>query len=172
MTRILRRIVHNWPLKLAAVGLATLMYSGLALSQNTQTYGNRVPVQYINGPSNAVVLPRIPDPITQVRYFAPTRSQVLDLRLAMPELGASIVAAGSYPSLRTHYATVGLYNFAVAHKDLPDDLVYAIVDAAFANQELLIEAHPAAAETTPANLSRNSFLPFHGGAARWYHLLA
>src|SRR5215204_3038968 len=82
---------------------------------------------------------------------------------------ASLVAAGSYPSLRTHYATVGLYNFAVAHRDLPDDLVYAIVDAAFANQELLIEAHPAAAETTPANLSRNSFLPFHGGAARWYH---
>ena len=106
---------------------------------------------------------------TKVRYLAPTRSQVLDLRLAMPELGASIVAAGSYPSLRTHYATVGLYNFAVAHRDLPDDLVYAIVDAAFANQELLIEAHPAAAETTPANLSRNSFLPFHGGAARWYH---
>ena len=29
------RIVHNWPLKLAAVGLATLMYGGLALSQNT-----------------------------------------------------------------------------------------------------------------------------------------
>jgi YbbR domain-containing protein len=72
VTRILRRIVHNWPLKLAAVGLATLMYSGLALSQNTQTYDNRVPVQYINGPSNAVVLPRIPDPVTQVRYFAPT----------------------------------------------------------------------------------------------------
>ena len=35
---ILGRIVHNWPLKLAAVGLATLMYGGLALSQNTQTF--------------------------------------------------------------------------------------------------------------------------------------
>jgi uncharacterized protein len=106
---------------------------------------------------------------TKVRYIAPTRAQIFDLRLAMPELNASTVAAGSYPGLRTHYATVGLFNFAVAHKDLPDDLVYAIVDAVFANQEVLIEAHPAAAETTPANLSRNSFLPFHPGAARWYH---
>ncbi len=72
MTRILRRIVHNWPLKLAAVGLATLMYSGLVLSQNTQTYDLRVPVQYINSPSNAVVLPRIPLPVNSIRYFAPT----------------------------------------------------------------------------------------------------
>jgi YbbR domain-containing protein len=70
--RILRRIVHNWPLKLAAVGLATLMYGGLALSQNTQTYDQRVPVQYINGPSNAVILPRIPDPVRLIRFFAPT----------------------------------------------------------------------------------------------------
>ncbi len=72
MTRILRRFVHNWPLKLGAVGLATLMYGGLALSQNTQTYPDRIPVQYINGPSNAVVLPRIPAPVTSIRFFAPT----------------------------------------------------------------------------------------------------
>jgi hypothetical protein len=80
------------------------------------------------------------------------------------------VAAGSYPSLRRHYATVGLYNFAVAHRDLPDDLVYAIVEAVFANHERLIEVHPAAAETIPANFSRNAFMPFHGGAGRWYHM--
>jgi YbbR domain-containing protein len=72
VTRILRRIFHNWPLKLAAVGLATLMYGGLALSQNTQTYDGRIPVQYINSPSNAVVLPRIPPPVNLIRYFAPT----------------------------------------------------------------------------------------------------
>ena len=36
MRRIVGIIVHNWPLKLAAIGLATLMYGGLALSQNTQ----------------------------------------------------------------------------------------------------------------------------------------
>ena len=105
----------------------------------------------------------------KVRYLPLSQRQILDLRLAMPELGASIVAAGSYPSLRRHYQTVGLYNFAVAHRDLPDDLVYAIVEAVFANHERMIEAHPAAAETIPANFSRNGFMPFHGGAGRWYH---
>ena len=86
----------------------------------------------------------------------------------MPELGRSSLPNGSYPSLRRLYPTVGLYNFAVAHKDLPDDLVYAIVDAVFTNQEALIDAHPAAAETTPANFTRNTFIPLHGGATNWY----
>ena len=105
----------------------------------------------------------------KVRYLPLTQKQILDLRLAVPELGASVVASGSYPSLRQHYPTVGLYNFAVARSDLPDDLVYAIVEAVFANHERMIDVHPAAAETVPANFTRNGFLPFHGGAARWYH---
>ena len=45
MRRVLGIIVHNWPLKLAAIGLATLMYGGLALSQNTQTFQGVVPVR-------------------------------------------------------------------------------------------------------------------------------
>jgi uncharacterized protein len=104
----------------------------------------------------------------KVRYLPLSQKQMLDLRLALPELGTSIVASGSYPSLTRHYSTVGLYNFAVAHRDLPDDLVYAIIDTVFANHERMIEVHPAAAETVPANFTRNSFMPFHGGAGRWY----
>jgi uncharacterized protein len=104
----------------------------------------------------------------RIRLLPLTPKQTLDLRLAMPELGASLVGAGAYPSLRSNYVTVGLYNFAVAHQDLPADLVYAIVDAVFAHHDELVDAHPAAAETVPANFSRNTFLPFHEGANRWY----
>jgi TRAP transporter TAXI family solute receptor len=103
-----------------------------------------------------------------VRYLPLTPQQILDLRLAMPELGASVVGAGTYPSLRSNYETVGLYNFAVAHRDVPVDLVYAILEAVFANHDGLVEVHSAAAETVPANFTRNTFLPFHDGASRWY----
>ena len=72
MTRILRRIVHNWPLKLAAVVLATLMYGGLALSQNTQTFAGPIAAQFINEPKDTVILPSTPPSVTLVRYFAPT----------------------------------------------------------------------------------------------------
>ena len=71
MRRILGRIVHNWPLKLAAIGLATLMYGGLALSQNTQTYSGNVPVRVINQPPDTVLL-AAPEPVKAIRYFAPS----------------------------------------------------------------------------------------------------
>jgi uncharacterized protein len=104
----------------------------------------------------------------KVRYLTLTASQVVALRLAIPELGSSVVPAGAYPSLTRHYQTVGLYNFAVAHRTLPDDLVYAIAEAVFANNDEMMEIHHAAADTVPGNFTRNTILPFHGGAARWY----
>ena len=69
MRRLFARIVHNWPLKLAAVGLATLMYGGLAVSQNTQAFSGVVPVRVENQPAGTVLLTR-PDPVILVRYYA------------------------------------------------------------------------------------------------------
>ena len=71
-------------------------------------------------------------------------------------------------ALKKGYKSVGLYNFAVANKDLPDNLIYAIVDAVFANHQELVQAHPAAAATVPANFVHNTFLPYHPGASRYY----
>jgi TRAP transporter TAXI family solute receptor len=105
----------------------------------------------------------------KVRYLPLSASQVVALRLAIPELAASVVPAGTYPSLTRHYQTVGLYNFVVAHRTLADDLVYAIAEAVFANHDEMMQAHYAAADTVPSNFTRNTILPFHDGAARWYH---
>jgi TRAP transporter TAXI family solute receptor len=104
----------------------------------------------------------------KVTFVAPSREEILALRVAMPELTPSTIPAGVYPSLKKGYGTVGLYNFAVANKDLPEDLVYAIVDAVFANHEELVQAHPAAADTVPVNFVHNTFLPYHPGASRYY----
>jgi uncharacterized protein len=104
----------------------------------------------------------------KVRYIAFAPEQIATLRLAMPELTPSRIPAGTYPSLLRHYQTLGLYNFAVAHADLPDDLVYNVVRAVFENHEEMMEAHAAAAATVPANIDRNSFLPLHPGAIRYY----
>jgi uncharacterized protein len=104
----------------------------------------------------------------KIRYIAFAPEQIATLRLAMPELTPSRIPAGTYPSLLRHYQTLGLYNFAVAHADLPDDLVYNVVRAVFENHEEMMEAHAAAAATVPANVDRNSFLPLHPGAIRYY----
>ena len=104
----------------------------------------------------------------EARYLPVTPDQVLALRLAFPELGTSTIPAGTYASLRQGYDTVGLFNFAVARPDLPTSLVQAIAEAVFANNDDLVAAHPAAAATIPRNFARNTFLPFHLGATRYY----
>jgi TRAP transporter TAXI family solute receptor len=104
----------------------------------------------------------------RVRYISLTPEQIAGLRLAIPELTPSRIPAGTYPSLIRSYQTVGLYNFAIAHANLPDDLVYRVVKAVFENHERMLEVHAAAAATIPANIVRNSFLPLHPGAIRYY----
>ena len=71
MTRVIRVIFHNWPLKLAAIGLATLLYGGLVFSQSTQTFEGVIPVDVINQPKDTFLLDVV-EPVTTVRYFAPS----------------------------------------------------------------------------------------------------
>jgi TRAP transporter TAXI family solute receptor len=101
-------------------------------------------------------------------FFQPSPEQVALVRTRFPELSPSLIPSGTYPSLHEDYHTVGLYNFAIIHRDVSDDLVYRIVKAVFEHQPELVSAHPAAKETIAANLDRDTFLPLHPGAARYY----
>jgi uncharacterized protein len=101
-------------------------------------------------------------------YLPPSPDQIAGVRKEFPELSPSLVPAGTYPSLTTDYHTFGMYSFAVVNEDLPDDLVYNIVKAVFEHHQDLVDAHPAAKDTVPANVDRDTFLPFHPGAVRYY----
>jgi uncharacterized protein len=103
-----------------------------------------------------------------IDFVQPSADQIAVIRKELPEISPSTVPAGTYASLARDYQTVGLYNFAVAHKDLPDDLVYKIVKAAFDNRDELMKAQSSAKETIPANISRDTVLPLHPGAERYY----
>jgi YbbR domain-containing protein len=93
--RFLARVTHNWPLKLAAIGLATLMYGGLVLSESTQTFNGDIRVDPRGQPADTVLLTP-PPPVTVIRYFAPagvpvTSSSfeaIVDLSLVDPQAGA------------------------------------------------------------------------------------
>jgi uncharacterized protein len=103
-----------------------------------------------------------------VDFIAPSPEQIASIRKQIPEITPSTIAAGTYRSLTKDYPTIGLYNFAVAHKDLPDGLVYQIVKTVFENQAELVKAHPVAKETAPENIERNTLFPLHPGALRYY----
>jgi len=103
-----------------------------------------------------------------IDFVAPSPEQVANIRKQLPEITPSTIAAGTYRSLTTDYPTIGLYNFAVAHKDLSEDLVYRIVKAVFENHAELVKAHPLAKETVPEYIGRNTLFPLHPGALRYY----
>lgn len=93
MKRIIGRLIHNWPLKLAAIGLATLLYGGLVVSQSTRTLADVViPIDYReNLPADSFVLTSI-DPVTEIRYFAPSGTRPLS-----SDFQASIDLSGILP---------------------------------------------------------------------------
>jgi uncharacterized protein len=101
-------------------------------------------------------------------YLQPSPDQIALVRKEFPEISSSLVPAGTYPSLTTDYHTFGVWQFVVGNEDLPDGLVYKIVKAVFEHHQDLVAAHPAAKETIPANADRDTFLPFHPGALRYY----
>jgi TRAP transporter TAXI family solute receptor len=103
-----------------------------------------------------------------VVFPEPSQAETAAVRVRLPEISLSVVPAATYASLMQDYHTFGLFNFAVAHRDLPEDLVYAVVKAVFEHRDELERAHPAAKETLPANMSRNTLFPVHPGALRYY----
>ena len=70
MKRALAIVAHNWPLKVAAIGLAVLLYVALLLSQSSKDYPGRIAIDVRNQPSTALLLGGV-QYVTNVRYFAP-----------------------------------------------------------------------------------------------------
>jgi TRAP transporter TAXI family solute receptor len=116
-------------------------------------------------PTPAVQKVEANEPVTFARI---SPEQIEAVRKAMPELSTSKIVAGTYRSLDNDYVTVGVYNFVIGRADLPNDLVYQLVKTAFDNQPRLVKATPTASETLPQNADKNTFMPFHPGAVRYY----
>ncbi len=102
-----------------------------------------------------------------VNFFAFTADEIEKLRKAFPELSPAVIPAGTYRTQADNQQTVGLFNFAVAHRELPESLAYAVVKAVHENHDGMVKGHAAARESIPENIAKNAFLPFHPGAARY-----
>jgi uncharacterized protein len=130
----------------------------------------------VTGQSDALILltgapvPAIQDVVGKepVTFVSPSSEQIEAIRKAMPEFSPSKIAAGTYRSLDKDYFSIGMYNFGVGRADLPDGLVYQLLKAVFESQPRLVNASSAASDTIPQNVVKNTLLPFHPGAVRYY----
>lgn len=102
-----------------------------------------------------------------VKYLDFTEEEVRQLTAKYPELAAGTLPVGTYRKQERPLRIVGMYNFAIGHRSLPEDLVYEITKAVLGQNPRLRQAISAASETLAENWTKNTFLPFHPGAARY-----
>ena len=101
MRRALDLVIRNWPLKLAAVVLATFLYAGLALSQNAQVWPGSIPI-VPKLPTNAVLIGNL-QPVTNIRYFAPAD---VAQRLTSDSFKATVDLSDAKPQPGNPFVTV------------------------------------------------------------------
>jgi YbbR domain-containing protein len=94
MTRALRLVTHNWPLKLGAIVLATLLYGGLVLSQTTEEFPGNAQIGVVNAPTDVIVLSNLGS-VNRIRYVAPPD---LGLRIESSSFRATVDLANVTPT--------------------------------------------------------------------------
>lgn len=139
MNRVLGAFVYNWPLKLAAIALATLLYAGLIFSENAQTKDDLgIAIQPLNRPAGTILIGSLGE-VTRIRYFVADPANVavqtsnfnasVDLSSVQPGPGAQSVrvqvtsADPRIQILDSSPAFVSVHLEKVEPKDVPVDVV-------------------------------------------------
>jgi YbbR domain-containing protein len=142
VTRVLGVLVHNWPLKLAAIGLATLLYGGLVLSQSSATLTGVVPVEVVGQPADTFLLKTI-RPVTEIRYFTPS-----NVRPISSDFEAWVDLADIVPGSGQHSVPVQLRSV--------DPRVRVL---GFEPQSVTIDLDAVAQKTVPVQVERGDVPP-------------
>jgi YbbR domain-containing protein len=104
-----RLILGNWPAKLAALGLAIILYAGLAFAEGTRTWDAPVPIEVLGAPDGGALL-EAPGVVDRIEYQAP--SDVAE-QLTNDSFRASIDLAGIEPHAGAEPVTVPVDVFPV-----------------------------------------------------------
>src|SRR5688500_9901004 len=69
MTRLLGFVVHNWPLKVAAIVLATLLYGVFVLNRDSRAMSGSVPIEPRGQQAGIVIVSNLGD-AGSIRYIS------------------------------------------------------------------------------------------------------
>ncbi len=78
------------------------------------------------------------------------------------------IPAATYTTLTEPASAVAMWNFAIANCDMPETLVYEIVNVVMSDNARMVGVHSAASETLPEHWNKNNVMKWHPGAARWF----
>jgi YbbR domain-containing protein len=69
VNRLISLVTYNWPLKVAAIVLATLLYAGFVISQSVLDFPGSVQIDVVNPPADASLVSNLPQ-VTNIRYVS------------------------------------------------------------------------------------------------------
>ena len=102
-----------------------------------------------------------------VTFLGFTPAEHAKILESYPEVSNFTIPANTYKGQTEDQASVAMWNFAIAHKDIPESLAYEITKLVLENNDRMVQIHAAAKKTLIENWVNNSFLPFHPGAVRY-----
>lgn len=105
---------------------------------------------------------------TDVRFLSMDEETSSTMKELVPAMSDFTIPADTYEGQSEPLETTSLWNFAIVHQDLPDDLAYELTALAMEHHDRMVTNHSAARETLPENAVHNTVIPFHPGAARWF----
>jgi TRAP transporter TAXI family solute receptor len=83
--------------------------------------------------------------------------------------GRATIPAGTYRGQDADYAGLDVGSMhLIAHASTPDDLVYRVTKALWEHREAVAERHRAGRAIREGNVVRDTGIPFHPGAIRFY----
>jgi len=103
-----------------------------------------------------------------VRFIRYTDAEIAAIRKAYPELTEAMIPKTTYRQLEGDHKTLGTFNFFIVHMDMIDSLAYRITKTVMEQSGMIVKGHSSAKETVLTNWDRNTFLPYHPGALKYF----
>ncbi|EAR10022.1 TAXI family TRAP transporter solute-binding subunit [Reinekea blandensis] len=105
---------------------------------------------------------------TDVNIIEFTQDELNQITAAFP-VAEFTIPASTYTTLTGDARAVSMWNFAIADCTLPDSFVYEATKLTMENNDQMVSIHNSARSSVPANFNKNTVIPWHPGAAKWFN---
>ncbi|MCL4744320.1 MAG: TAXI family TRAP transporter solute-binding subunit [Burkholderiaceae bacterium] len=106
--------------------------------------------------------------VSRAMRIMPLSQSAVDQLASTFGYGKAVIPANTYKGQTSDIPTISQTHALFVHKNLPDDLVYAMTKLAFENKAGLVAVHPIFSSMDAVKGSQGLPIPLHPGAVRYY----
>ncbi len=133
--------------------------------QNGRIAGMNIPA---GPPASAIIQATAAIGAKNLQILEFTDDQLEAVNRVYPVWRRAVIPAGTYPGQGQSILTISQPNLLVAHRDVPEDVIYLLVKTLYSNLEYLRKIHQATASMSLKNATSGLTLVLHPGAFRFY----